>query len=162
MTNPACHGCRMDWAKCPGFSHYTAGDLQIYCSHQIIWLVLNFFDTDKNDKIILVMDRWPTEDKEASGYSLGIRIQSSIPSSAGYERPMQEAGQIHARLARTGADGILMVQQVHRGRVWKDEKHPERQFSQDVKSAVLYCCGRRLKETPYRIWKSMRKTPARV
>ncbi len=156
MTNERpCHGCRIAWKDCPGFPFYTAGDLQSYCSHQIRWLVLNFMATDREDKVVLITDRWPTEDVEGSGYSLGIRIQTGVRSCAGFEKPMQEAGQIHHRIAKTGRDGANLVQQVHLGRVWKDELHRDREFSSDAKTALLYCCGRRDRETPYRVWKSI-------
>lgn len=95
----------------------------------------------------MVSFQWPTEDKEGSGYSLGVRIQSSVRRSAGFERPMQEIAEVHSRIARTGGDGVKLIQQIQRGRTWQD-------YSYDAKAALLYCCGVKTRRWDYYKWKS--------
>jgi len=139
-TIKPCQTCK-DWNDCPGKEYFQMSDIR-YCPHQILFIIENFIDY-RSGNLVITSDKWPPENK-VTGYVDTANIQKSVPSHAPFERPMQIAAEVRARLCKTGADGKFLVVEVHAG---------EYTFSKEAKNALYYCSGWRRKGSYYR-WKS--------
>ena len=130
-----------DWDTCGGHSWYELKDIQ-YCRYQVIFL-LSLIDFI-NDEYVTVSS-WPDDPhKLETGYD-DVRIQTSTPNHANFEPVLQITGELINRIQRTGKDGRLLLLESRTRDNYKE-------FSQEARNALYYCCGWARKRQGYRQW----------
>ncbi len=142
--NP-CHVCKR-WQDClygeKGKDWYSYSEIYSWCPHQIIFIIENA-DT-------LRAGNWPLN-PEGSGY-IDPAIHTGYASEAYYTKPVGIIAEVNKRLERTGVHGKLLRAEVIAGL----------DLSEESKSALRYCSGRRRKQMSYNAWKKWNKLYQKV
>ncbi len=130
--NP-CQVCR-DYRKCvyggrKDWYHY--GEIK-YCSYQVLWII-EIAGT-------IGFDTWPPN-PGSSGY-MDPGIKAGYASEAYFVKPGVVLADVEARLKECGTDGKLL----------RAEVVARMDLSDESKSALAYCSGKRIKRMSYQRW----------
>ena len=155
LTEKQCRGahgaiCR-NWDDCAGKPWYPRRNI-VYCRYQMLWLIGNFLNVDGDD-IILERDTWPSEGRE-TGYTDAPRTQKLNVSHAAYEFTLQEVGELHHRLEKTGKDGRLLILEMHVRLAYDTSP---RNLSREARAALGYISGWRRKRQSFTQWKAEKR-----
>ena len=137
-----CYACRKEkkrdkWKDCAGHEWYHFREI-CYCSHQVRWIIEHAW--------LLSVGYWPDVDPFINPEAQSKRRLYNAP----FIRAIETVADINYRLKRAGKDGRELRQSIREGKM-------DDELSYDEKMAFRYVTGWWTKQTPYRLFKAMRK-----